>query len=351
MFLKPDEHMIVMNTNAASGLHGMDWIDLTTRDLTRLREECGITVAHEYLYWNLIEVGKGQYDWGLADRQVKRCLDAGMRLIICSPISVPDSLDESLYAATFNGAPFKQILSFWNPVAREYQRNFLQTLIQRYGSSDVTIVYTGFLGEHYLWNTPVYYDKAARDSYRQMYGVDLPSPRNDNTLSPEVEEWLAQGVVDHCLAMHEITVGQHNEVWDTTQHGIGIQSPHNGVYARPRVLEAYQRRWPDATRWLLQYTYWGHGPGNAAIVDDLLERYDCKTIVEAHYCKGLAGDPSTATHATEGGIHRKNPERWCGQVVCPLHPFGDEKQLRQWMMDAMRNAVDIWRARDEAGGA
>jgi len=347
MFLNDDEHMIVMNTNAEAKAYNMPWIDLTTDDLRRLREECGITVAHEYLYWNTIEKGKGQYDWGLADRQVKRCLDAGMRLIICSPASVPAGLEKAWYCAHFNGAPYKQILSFWNPAAREYQRDFLRTLIQRYGSSDVTIMHTGFLGEYYLWNDPVYYDVAARADFKQKYGTDLPNNRGKMVLSPQVEEWLSQGVVDHYLAMNEITVGQHGEVWDATQAGIAAQSPNNGVYARSAVMAAYKEHFPDADRFLLQYTYWAHGPGNAIGVDALLEEHDFQMIVEAEYCRGLkALDLNTATEAIKGGIHHKNPARWRGMVICPLHPMGgDNKTLEPWMMDGMKRAVKTWRTR------
>ena len=349
MFLKPDEHMIVMNSNAAAGASGLPWIDLTTPMLRRLREECGITVAHEYLYWNTIESGRGKYDWSLADSQVKRCIDAGMRIIIFSPISMPLQLDASWYCAHPNNTPFREVLSFWNLEAREYQQNFLRSLIQRYEGLDVTVAYTGLLGEYCLWNEPVYYDQAAKAHFRQTYGVDLPDHRSSTPIvsNPDVKEWLALGVVDHLVAMQEVLVGQDNEVWDTTQHGIGLQSEHNGVFARPRVLEAYQKRWPDATRWLAQYTYWAHGPGNAAIVDDLLELYDCKMAVESDYCRGLASDPGTSIYATWGGIHKRNPERWLAQMVCPLHPFGGEKTLEPWMMDAMKRAVDTWAARDK----
>lgn len=344
MFLAPDEHMIVMNTNDASS--GGPYIHLTTQDLIRLREECGIKVVHDYIYWSSVENNKS-YDWRLADSIVKRSLDAGMRVVLFSPISVPQGLPEEMYARSMNGKAHRGILSFWNMAAREYQRNWLKTLIGRYGSDDVTVAYVGFIGECYLWNSPVYLDQAACDDFRSKYGSDVKTHAANSTPSGQLLEWISAGVVDHCLAMQEVVVGQHNEVWDTTQSGIAAQSHHNGVFARPAVMAAYKEHFPDADRFLLQYTYWAHGPGQAVEVDDLLEEHDFWMIVEAEYCRGLKDiDYNTATEAIKGGYYHRNPERWRGMVVCPLHPFGGAyKTLEPWMMDAMKRAVDTWKGR------
>lgn len=340
MFLKSDEHLLVMNSNEAAKVSGLPWKDLTTDQLRRIREECGVKVATEHIYWSLVEDKPGEYDWSLADKQVRRCRDAGLRLIISSPLSPPRSLPNRMYASYRNGSPFREILSFWNPESIEYEVNFLKTLVDRYSGPDVTIMYAGHIGESYLWNAPIYFDEAARADFSSKYTGDL----EDHSLevTPELRDWIADGVVNHCLALQEVLVEQHNEVWDPTQYIIAMQSVHNGVFARPQVLKAYQERWPDATRWLLQYTYWMHGPDNTAVVDEALEKYDCLMAVEADYCRGLASDPSTAQLAVEGGINKKNPERWRAQVVCPLHPFGKEKELKPWMMEAMKNAVETW---------
>jgi hypothetical protein len=152
--------------------------------------------------------------------------------------------------------------------------------------------------------------------------------------------------------MQSVLVGQHNEVWDATQYLVSLQSPSNGNYARPDVLAAYRKAWPEATRWLLQYTYWGNTMcGNTQVVDDLLNDYDCLTIVEANYCEGLLGPPTNPVPspvlALQGGFDQKYPERWRGQVISPLHPLRAHTSLEPWMIEAMKGAVDLWReARD-----
>lgn len=346
MFLKPDEHLIVQQSN--QDVNPTPWlpcIDLSTDDLKRLKNECGINVVFEWAYWSLVEKN-GKYGWSNVDKRVKRVRDAGMRLIMCSPISVPQDLaDVDMYGMGRDGNPYRGILSFWNPKSREYQRKFLQAVVDRYSGTDVTIIYTGLACEYLLWNDPVYLDKAAVADFKERYGEDIKKhAEKPITITPELEQWMVDGVTDHLLSMQEILVGQHNEVWDLTQWKIGKQSMHNGVFGRPLYFAAYKKRWPDATRWLLQFTYMRHGLENAKVVHELLEECDCKTIVEANYCEGLR-DENTAERAIAGGDHtEKSPLRWHGQIVSPLHAFRGHKTLEPWMMGVMKATADKWRA-------
>lgn len=342
MFLRNDEHFIAMNTNADVGGWGLPFVSMKTPELKRLREECGITVALEQIYWHKAERGFGEYSWAMSDMQVQRCLDAGMRVIMAAPFSIMGMPPREWVGKYADGRPMNDILSYWCPEAEEYRYRFLETLVERYSGPDVTIALHEFLGgEQYLWNHPMFYDDHAIRSFQRKHGsgtrpADYHPP---GPLEPQTKEWLREAVVQHNLLMQKALVGQHNEVWDCAQYNIALQSEANGNFARPDVIKAYRDEWPDATIWLLQYTYWGNGPDNAQRVDDLMEAYNCKTIVEANYCGGIS---TTTPLAIKGGFNWKNKEQWHGQIVSPLHPFGGQKELKPWMMEKMKWAVDTW---------
>lgn len=342
MFLGNDEHVIVMNTSDPA------WgVPLTTEDFKRLKGECGINVIHDYADWSKTERGvAGSRNWTYVDRIVQDVRDAGMKLILYSPITVPGRLKPELYGRYINGRVYREVLSFWSMESRSLQTSWLQALIDRYSGDDVTIAYAGLIGEHYLWNSPVYLDSAARATWQNTFGSgeNMKAHAAAKTMSPQLEQFLTDGVVDHLCAMQDVLVKQHGEVWDTTQLNIGSQSHHNAVFARPAVMAAYKERYPNADRFLLQYTYWAHGHPNAVVVDSLLEDHGFQMIVEAEYCEGLkAKDHNTATEAVKGGHFHKNPHLWRGMIICPLHLFREHKTLEPWMMDAMKRAVDTWR--------
>jgi hypothetical protein len=342
MFLKPDEHMVLFNSNDDIGGYGLRFISHDEEGLRRIKDETGVGVASELVYWHAIEKEMGKYDWSLPDKQVNRCIKAGMRLLLCTPNTVPTCLPDEWYSHTSQGNRYQGILSFWHPDAEAYQQQFLQAMVNRYGCSDVNIVYHGFLsGESYLWNVPVYHDKAATQDYQKRFGIQGSIPEYENNkLDQFMRDWISDAVVSHYLKMHEVLVGQFNEVWDSTQYIIALQSETNGNFARPAVLKAYRERWPEASIWLLQYTYWLNGKENADYVDDLLEKYDCKTIVEANYCEDLA---RTVEMAVLGGLNEKSPERWHGQIVCPLHPYRGHRKMEPWMYQVIKEANDKWK--------
>ena len=340
MFLADNEHVIVMN------IPDKKWgVPFNLDDYKRLRDEAGVTVIHDYIYWDQIEK-KSKHprrDWEIVEGQVKMARDAGMKVMFMSPISVPRYLNPDWYSAYLDYSPYMGILSFWNMEARRYQQDFLQEFMDRFTADDVTICYTGYLGEHYLWNTPVYGDRAAVEAWEKKVGksTKLATQGTETEITQELREFIRDGVVDHLCAMQDILVKQHNETYDTTQPGIANQSLFNGSFAQPDVFKAYQERYPTADRFYISYTYWACGHGNGAVIDKMMEETGTQLIVEAAFCEGLAGQ--SPEMAIEGGYHKKNPHLWRGQVVAPLHRFTGHKHLEPWMLEAIKRAINVWR--------
>jgi hypothetical protein len=334
-FFTKEDKIILMNCNADMGGWNLKWYSMDTDEIKSVRDRCGVTVGLEQIYWHDIEKSPGVYNWSLPDRQVKRNLDAGMRLILCTPFSVPTCLPQDWYWKSPYPCQDHLGLSFWHPEAQEYERDFLEKVIARYSGADVHVIFHEFLGgEQVMWNMPSFYDKMALADFKEKYGGEpvVGSPKDAFPLSPETREWLREKIIEHFIFMQPVFMKQHNEIWMDLQPNIAFQSEANGNFARYDIHKAYLETFPDAEQWLMMYTHWGNGPAHAENVQMFMRDFGCKVIVEANYCEGLA---ETAPLAIESGFQ--------GQVVAPLHPFREHKTMEPWMYDVIKGAYDLWR--------
>ena len=350
MFLKQDDYLVLQQTNAdATAGWGIPCRDMTVDEMKKLHEYCGINTVFEWAYWSMVEKS-GQYDWSIVDRKIDQCRKAGMRMIMATPISPPQDLTNlDLYGRGLNGIEYRYLLSFWNPEAMEYTRKFVQALLDRHAGPDINFMMGDLIMESYLWNAPVYLDRAATEAFRNRYDDDIRHhARGQVTVTKELREFLRDGVIDYHLFIQDLLIGQHNEIWDHSQWIIALQSQHNAVFARPDVYGAYRKRWPDVDIMMMASTYWKHGDQNAQRVNDILSMYDARILVEAGYCEGLRN--GTPDRAIKGGVYEltAEPDRWQGQVVGPIHPLGDgNREIEPWMYDIMKQTVEKWRVAKE----
>lgn len=345
MFLQPDDYLVVQDAYPSATWWNDKARRLRVDELKRMHDECGINTIFTACYWSEVE----QDGWTLVDEQIKVARAGGMKVLMATPISPPQNLDDGLYGMGRDGAPYRGLLSYWNQGARDLTAKFIQDLLSRHAASDVNFIYGGLITEHYLWNAPVYLDRAARTAFQQEYDGDLVHhARGISTVTKELRQFLQDSVIDYNLFAQSLLVEQHQEIWDHTQYVIGLQSEHNAVFARPYVYEAYQQHFPEATRMMMASTYWNHGVGNAQRVNDILSMYDARILVEASYCEGLR-DGGTADLALAGGLCKDSacPSRWQGQAVAPFNSFGDTDnygEISEWKYHTMRETVDKWGA-------
>lgn len=335
-----DEYMIIQNSNATIGGYGFKYYDLDTPQLKLIKDNCGINVVQESVFWHDIEKSQGNYNWSLPDLQIGRVLNAGMKAMVCVPISVPKFFHDDWYWAKRGNKVDKLGLSFWNPEAQEYQRNFIKIFIERYKSPNVNMIFHGFLGgESVMWNDPGFYDVYAITDFKNKHS-GLPETREaPQKLIQPARDWLRDAVVQHHLFMQDAFVKQYNELWDALQPNIGLQSEANGNFAQYDIHKAYAETYPSATQYLLMYTYWSNGEWSANQINKIIKDFKCKVIVEANYCEGLAGTPSTTDLAIELGFH--------GQIVGPLHPFRGHKEIEPWMYEIMKVSNEKWKKANE----
>lgn len=345
-FFRPQDKMILMNSNEDMGGYGLPFKSMDTPLLIRMRDECGISIVEEQIYWHDIEKGIGQYDWTLPDKQVKRVRDAGLRLLLCAPVTVPTCLPVDWYWKTKEGYVGYFGLSFWKDEAQQYELEFIKKVIERYSDSETHVIYHGFLGgECIMPNHPSFYDDAALANFRARYGAntapnygpphtpEYPQERSF-ALDERTTEWLRDAVIKHHLLIQEPFKAQFNEVWDDAQPMIAKQSEANGNSAQYALHKAYTEKWPDVEQWLLMYTYFGNGEWSASEIERLRDDFNCKVIVEANYCEGLWSPPPTVVTAIE--------KKFQGQIVCPLHPFRGHTEMEPKMMAVIKWANDLW---------
>lgn len=335
-FMKPDEFFLLMNYNPMMSVDRGLYVVLSQKDRVRLRE-AGIRTAIEYPEWNAIEPSQGQYDFTSIDKMLELNRNAGMKTILCIPGSVPpDWMPDdwfARYSISLGGSPMRQLLSFWDVKAQEYQDRYIKMIIAKYSADDVQCIFSSLAcGESVLPSEPAFYDVSAKFDFVGRCRTDVTSL---DIRSLVTKEWLRQKAVEHFTDKQALFVNQHNEVWNMLQWLIGHWSEASVNYAQPQILGSFRSTYPNAKIVLLQYTYYdpAHPIENDVYVDDLMRTYNCDVIVEAHFCSELA---ETTPKSIAKGFR--------GQIICPLHPQNGEKVLQPWMLKAIYEANELWKA-------
>ena len=333
-FLQSDDHVIVMNlpTGAVKARQG-ETIRLTDEEMTRLRD-VGVRTVMLYDFWR--ETAKNGP--GYLDTMVSQIQRLGMRGILVSYERAPEGLPAEWYCrkedgtigCTRDGFP---ALSIWNIEAREAIVAHLQEIIDCYGGDNLTVINGGcsdgelVLPRHY----PCIYDRAALASHVEHVGR-LPDPNNAETLA-----WLTASVVEHLTILDGFLLKQHNTIWNSMHPILALDHIANGNGAQESVLSTECAKWPDADRYLMQYTYWHHSRNNyKATIARWLKDYGLQMIVEANYCAGL---PKTAPLAIAAGFR--------GQIVHPLAPHLGLTHLEQSNVDVIAAAIRLWGKTDQ----
>ena len=334
MFFPEDEHLVIMNfSELYTSMHGQCYA-LTDDNLMRLRD-VGAQTLINFAVWRAIE----EQGWGYLDRLVEQVRRFGMRCVLGAYIEAPDGLPDHCYCKRLDGTYGTSenntpAMSIWGEDAKRLILNFYKELIERYYGSDILVINSGLdTGEIVLPHKPAFYGRAALVSHLAEVG-GRPDLRR-----PATVEWLRRSVVDHFMAIDELLITQHNEIWQSLHPWLAwARRPHcaNGNFAQEDIIRAQADRWPDAARVLLQYTYFSHNkPLGNVIYKDLIDswrrKYGIRVIVEAGYCSGL---DVTAPAAIAKGFR--------GQIVGILHPCVRTRVLEHWQLVAIANAVKLW---------
>ena len=326
-FWPADDHMLIMNLNRTmNSNHGL-CLPVTSDGLKQLRD-VGIRTVMQYANWEYL-VRNG---WGYLDKLIAQTRKAGLRSIINTYHEAPRHMPDSYYCRRADGKIAlhhyqMHILSLWNLEARGRLIGHLGEMVKRYRGSDASVIFTGIgCGETVMFGHG-FYDDAALKSHREQVGG-----RPDES-SPETKAWVRRGVVDYYTAINAALLPQHNQTWNPIHRAL-ITDGHrlSGMEAQDGICAAEYERWPDADRYLLQYTYWPHVKnGYKDRIAELCERSKMKLVVEASYCSGL---PRTAPMAIAAGFR--------GQIVSPIHPETHTARLEQKNVDAIRDAIRLW---------
>jgi len=329
-FWPEDDHMLLMNLNPyMNSKHGA--CQSVTGDGLKQLRDVGIRTVMQYAHWD----GLVRDGWGYLDTLIAQARQAGMRSIINTYHAAPKNLPASYYSRQADGKTGihhydMHILSLWNLEARARLIGHIGELANRYGP-DASVIFTGIgCGETVMFGHG-FYDEAALQSHREQVGG-----RPDES-SPETKAWVRRGVVDFYMAFNEALLPQHNQTWNPIHRAL-ITDGHrlSGMEAQDDICAAEYERWPDADRYLLQYTYWHHiKNGYKPVIADLCAKNKMKLVVEAGYCSGL---PRTAPMAIEAGMR--------GQIVSPIHPETHTDRLEQKNIDAIATAIRLWEQAD-----
>jgi len=350
-FMKDDEYLLFMAHNATRDSEdnrnlaypSVKQYVPTLQDRIRLYD-AGIRTAHEQPAWHTLEPSKGEYNFDYLDDIINLNREAGMKsLVQIHGWRIPAWMPNEWRARTKEGVYEGQMISFWNKEAQEYGDNFYRMLDDRYMDQPDVMFFFGEWqgGEGAMRNTHCYHDWAALEDYKRIYG----SSAVPDLSTPETTQWLGDAVIEHFLRRGALLYPKYHEIWNmmqflmaheqTSKGHFGSKSHVNYVHAD--IMKAYRETFPEACIVFCQATYYddSHGQDNAEYVDNIRYTYDCETIVEAMFCRGL---PMTTPKAIAQGFR--------GQLVRPAFEEA-ATGLEDWMVDNIRDSHQLWEASKE----
>jgi len=331
-FLPLDDHMLIMNVNTYMyNKHGT-CASLTDEDLSRLRDIGAQTVV-QYAQWAIL----AEHGWGYLDTAVALARKHGLRCMIDTYCMAAANLPKAWYSWKPDGmvgvakGTGGLTISLWNMEAHTALFRHIGEIVNRYPGGDVAVVFTGRgSGETVLLNDG-FYDPAALASHAEEVGG---RPDRNN---PETKAWVHRAVVAYYTKFDGALLHHHNQTWNAISPPALKNNECGGIGAQEDIFAAEYELWPDADRYLMQYTYWRNTKnGYRAILDGWREKYKLQMIVEADHCTGL---PRTAPLAIAA--------RMRGQIVGPVHPCAGTLRLEQEHIDAIAAAIRLWEQADE----
>ena len=306
-FWPADDHMLIMNLNSAMGSKHGRCVSLTDDDLSRLRDAGAQTIV-QYGVWRELAT----HGWGYLDTLVAQAQNHGMRSMIFSYYGAPDNLPKEWYCwrpdqtVAIHPPAMLYTLSLWNMEAQAALIGHLGEIVNRYPRDTTSVVFVGFSCGELVLPGQCFYEPAAIKAHAEEVGGKLDLTR------PETIAWVHRAVVDYYTTINAALLPQHNQTWNALHPKMPLfsRTGSSGLCVQEDILAAEYERWPDADRYLLQYTYWPHiNGGYKALIDGWREKYKLQLIVEAGYCSGLS---RTAPMAIAAGMR--------GQIVGPKHP-------------------------------
>ena len=326
-FLPPDDHMLVMNVNPHQyNKHG-PCVSLTKIELACLRG-VGVQTVMQYGIWSEL----AEHGWGYLDRAVGLARSLGMRSLIwayhCAPTNLPKEWycwkpDNTVGLHSTDGS---HVLSLWNMEARATMLRHIGEIANRYPRDAASVVFGGMGAGEIVLPSACFYEPAALKSLAAEV-VGRPDPT-----SLETRAWVHRAAVEFYTTTNATLLHQHNQTWNAMSFPALKNNECGGVGAQEDIFAAEYERWPDADRYLLQYTYWKHTKnGYKRILDGWRNKYKLQMIVEADHCSGL---PRTAPLAIAAGMR--------GQLVGPVHPCAGTLKLESAHIDAIGAAIKLW---------
>ena len=330
-FWPADDHMLIMNLNPVMyNKHGR-CVSLTDDDLARLSDAGAKTVIQYGIWSELVAHG-----WGYLDTAVALAQTHGMRSMIFAYHTAPHNLPKEWYcwkkdkSIGLHNSAGMHVLSLWNMEARAALIGHLGEIVNRYPQDTASVVFIGMgCGETVLPNAYFYEPSAIKSHAAEVGGKPDPN-------GMETRAWVHRAVVDLYTAASAALLPQHNQTLNAMHQVLLKNNKSSGAGAQEDIFAEEYKRWPDADRYLMQYTYWPHVKNNyKGIIDGWREKYKIQMIAEASYCVGL---PRTAPLAIAAGMR--------GQLVGPRHPETKEGRLKQEHIDAIAAAIRLWEQSD-----
>lgn len=348
MFLNKNEHIILFETSE---------IPYTFEELKRLYD-CGVRTMLIWAYWHQMEPKIGRYDWSRVENVIERCHEAGLKLIINGPASIPFGYPDSWYLECqnkiiLNNDKFYGGFSYWNKDALDYKDYFIEMFCKKFSSENVLCASSFYYEGEYLMNpdTLAIFDKNAKKSWKEYLNKNNLKQTKVNFLN-----WLKNSMINFALTSQKI-YAEHNvkkELWQQLHWAFDVlpfcgstfldelykltedanKCEVNqlfcmgyGSISSNHCAEAYSPNWKKV------YDY---GSSFETLVEKPLEFKNKKGMKNIWMGAGWAeGLKENTMHAIEN--------RFRGLFCAPLHPFRPPQRMEQWQFDNFAWSVEQWK--------
>jgi len=228
-------------------------------------------------------------DWRGLDENVKKCIEAGLKVLLPQLYQCPSWKPDSWYLRrTANGLP-----DMVDPQAREDILEWTQGLIRRYAFDPVQVVYS------------------------VPENGEFPDSDWPTSSHPVSNEAITAFVVEQQTQL----AAQFGEIW-TAFHHYGNPPYMDAIY------QALKDNFPDCQHYSIQFTHFVHSwGGQDAAVQRARDIYGVRTFGGSEYCPGME-------HYLEKAIREG-----VGYLTCPNHSFQAERRITPAMLETIGRVI------------
>ena len=294
MFIKPDEHIIIMDQSS----------NLLMPDELAMLRDAGVQTIYltAGVNWSQIQPRPGVWHLEYLDARIEEYERAGLKALIGFVSAVPRWKPDDWYFSPSSRKDGRGFISYTNPQTAADIDDFAGRLIERYEGYQAQLVYA-----------------MPADG---EFPIPLPRGSRLRISDNDLSAWV--------VARQRQLEAQYGEIWGA------FHFTCCPTYVIP-IIKALKEAYPESNHYSLQYTYWHHQYTVHATVQAMQQMFGVKYYVGSEYIQGMK---LVTPHAIKHGIRL---------IASPIHSFQEHRRVKPWMLDVIKDSLRQFEEADGTG--